>query len=362
MGRKISILTLSVCAVILWVNISLAQVLLWDDVGGSTAGYWDYFFDTLITYGVEICSVSSEGWTNIMDMDAVWLQCPDSNSYPTDIREILIEYARNNGRIIMGEWQELSPRIHRTALHPLLIDPRWQTTMEITDTFPMGGLGTAYFDDILPFLPFTDGISVIGLGDVSVITCGTHAYPIVCADSTCTTAVVAISYPFLHEGNCTTYTVLIINGEELDSNEAFWGGGEDIIQFCKNIFLSAAGVSGYELEPGAIPGGGNACSLMTEQYLCSHSPNPFTPNSDDINDFTQFEFDNMGNSEGTIYIYNIHGHEVRQINVPAGANAKTAAQWYGTDNCGNPLPQGVYVYVIESGGEIVCEGTVTLAR
>jgi len=120
----------------------------------------------------------------------------------------------------------------------------------------------------------------------------------------------------------------------------------------------------YQIELGhkAILFDGGEIQIPCDYDYCSRFPNPFTPNSDDINDFTQFEFDNMGNSEGTIYIYNIHGHEVRQIDVPAGANAKTAAQWHGADNNGNPLPQGLYIYVIESGGEIVCEGTVTLAR
>ena len=127
-----------------------AQVLLWDDVGGLTCGYWNYTFDTLVTYGVEICSVSSEGWSSIMDMDAVWLQCPDSNAYPSDIREILIEYARNNGKIIMGEWQEWSSRIHGTGLNPLLSDSRWQTTMEIVESaYPY----TNYADSIISFPP-----------------------------------------------------------------------------------------------------------------------------------------------------------------------------------------------------------------
>jgi hypothetical protein len=58
----------------------------------------------------------------------------------------------------------------------------------------------------------------------------------------------------------------------------------------------------------------------------------------------------------------MHGHEVRKINIPTGANAKAAAKWDGKDNNGNAVTQGLFIYTIESGGEVVCEGTITIAR
>jgi len=53
---------------------------------------------------------------------------------------------------------------------------------------------------------------------------------------------------------------------------------------------------------------------------------------------------------------------VKRISVPTGGAAKVAARWDGTDEDGNPLPPGLYVYIITVRGELVCEGTVTLAR
>ncbi|MCD6594522.1 gliding motility-associated C-terminal domain-containing protein [bacterium] len=97
-------------------------------------------------------------------------------------------------------------------------------------------------------------------------------------------------------------------------------------------------------------------------YLCSRTPNPFTPNSDTENDYTYFTFDGIGEKEATIYIYDMHSILVREIDVPAGANAKTAARWNGLDKNRRSLPQGLYLYVIECNGEVVCKGTVTLAR
>ena len=95
---------------------------------------------------------------------------------------------------------------------------------------------------------------------------------------------------------------------------------------------------------------------------CSRVPNPFTPNSDRQNDRCQFTFPGLVYEVGHIYIYDILGNLVRRIDVPKGEYAKDYAVWNGCDSNGKPLPQGVYVYVIEVGGEVVCEGTVTIAR
>jgi len=97
-------------------------------------------------------------------------------------------------------------------------------------------------------------------------------------------------------------------------------------------------------------------------HRCERFPNPITPNFDAINDFAQFEFDGIFVKPARIHIFDIHGHEIRTIDVPAGLSAKQHARWDGTDDGGNPVPEGVYIYTIEVTGEIVCEGTVTVAR
>jgi len=97
-------------------------------------------------------------------------------------------------------------------------------------------------------------------------------------------------------------------------------------------------------------------------HRCERFPNPITPNFDAINDFAQFEFDGIFVKPAQIHIFDIRGHEIRTIDVPAGLSAKQHARWDGTDDGGNPIPEGVYIYTIEVAGEVVCEGTVTVAR
>jgi len=95
---------------------------------------------------------------------------------------------------------------------------------------------------------------------------------------------------------------------------------------------------------------------------CTRLPNPFTPNSDNINDKVQFTFPGMIYSPGLIYIFDVQNKMVKEITIPKGVGAKEFAIWDGSDNNNDPLPQGLYIYLIKSGGEVVCNGTVTIAR
>ncbi|MCD6594658.1 hypothetical protein J7L68_03175 [bacterium] len=98
---------------------------------------------------------------------------------------------------------------------------------------------------------------------------------------------------------------------------------------------------------------------------CSRVPNPFTPNDDSENEYAQFTFPDMAAKDGTIYIYDMYSSLVKQIDVAAGqgvTETRHIARWYGKDSKGNKVPQGVYLYVIVVDGEVVCEGTVTVAR
>ncbi len=333
-----------------------AQDILIDDVNTVWDWDWDTYTDTLTSNGAAIHYVSFEGWTDIMNMDMLWIpKLLNDAYYDSPTKSILQCFVRDGGRIVIWHSDQWT-----LPTNDLLTDTGWETTMEI---FDMGIHCQEQIRCTFSFSPFTDNVdSLITIGP-TIISCGEHAYPFAFIDSFCSQAIVAMSYPFLHEENCSSY-ILLVTGTYAFTWSPCRDSGyfADKGRFASNILLTAAGVPGYELEPGAIPGGGNACEEIPEEYYCTRVPNLFTPNEDGFNDYCQFEFDGMGNSEGTIYIYNIHGHEVKQINVPEGANAKTAAQWHGTDNHGNPLPQGVYMYVIESGGEIVCEGTVVIAR
>ena len=129
-----------------------------------------------------------------------------------------------------------------------------------------------------------------------------------------------------------------------------------------NLVLGCAGVPGYELAPGAIPGGGNVCDSMIESEHCTRYPNPFTP-GEASNKEVVFEYPGLGEKPATIFIYNVQNILVREINIPVSYSAsKEKARWDGKDNYGKPMRQGLYLYVVESEGQIICSGSVVLAR
>jgi flagellar hook assembly protein FlgD len=70
----------------------------------------------------------------------------------------------------------------------------------------------------------------------------------------------------------------------------------------------------------------------------------------------------MMEDRAIIYIYNLHNIEVKKLTVSVESKAKYDAQWDGTDKHGNLLPEGLYIYLIIVDDNIVCEGTVTIAR
>jgi len=122
----------------------------------------------------------------------------------------------------------------------------------------------------------------------------------------------------------------------------------------------------YEIELGhkaiTFYAGKITIPCETQYYPCTRIPNPFTPDGDTYNDEIYFTYPGIGESEGVIKIFNLRNIPVRTIEVPAGAGAKQSAKWDGTDNAGEPLLQGIYLYIIKSQGRIICKGTITLVR
>ena len=85
------------------------------------------------------------------------------------------------------------------------------------------------------------------------------------------------------------------------------------------------------------------------------TPNPFTPNGDNINESTQFNVDLPDDVEiDEINIYNIKGRLIRTL-------TDNQTSWDGTDQFDKTVEGGIYIYQIKTGTGIV-SGTVTLIR
>ncbi len=102
--------------------------------------------------------------------------------------------------------------------------------------------------------------------------------------------------------------------------------------------------------------------FVPPDHGCKRMPNPFTPNSDGANEQAKFTFPGLMFHEAHIRIFDIHSKQLADIFVPRGMSAKDFAIWDGRDSDGAMVPEGVYVWTIEVRGEIVCNGTVTVAR
>ena len=49
-------------------------------------------------------------------------------------------------------------------------------------------------------------------------------------------------------------------------------------------------------------------------------------------------------------------------NIPYQFGDFLARSWNGKDDIANPLPEGLYIWIIISNNEVVCNGTVVLAK
>ena len=106
-------------------------------------------------------------------------------------------------------------------------------------------------------------------------------------------------------------------------------------------------------------------SFIIEPLIsCRVVPNPFTPNGDEINDITAFDFPHMFTEPGHLLIYDIRNRLVfdRKIEPVTDASDLLSRSWAGRDNNGQLLAEGLYLYVIKQDGNVICNGTVVLAR
>ncbi len=99
---------------------------------------------------------------------------------------------------------------------------------------------------------------------------------------------------------------------------------------------------------------------IAQSTNCRMSTNPITPNSDGYNDYTEFSFPGITDTDKdrVIYIYDVTHRLVKEIDAP-GIHGFA---WDGTDDNDNTVPQGVYYYIITVDDESICNGTSSVAR
>jgi hypothetical protein len=106
--------------------------------------------------------------------------------------------------------------------------------------------------------------------------------------------------------------------------------------------------------------------LIEPDVECLVFPNPFTPGgSPGINDIAVFNYPFMFSEKAELVIYTVRNIEVYRADidmVDRDIVEYGPRSWNGKDSKGNLLPDGLYIYLIIKGGEVVCNGTVVLAR
>ncbi len=106
--------------------------------------------------------------------------------------------------------------------------------------------------------------------------------------------------------------------------------------------------------------------LIEPDVDCIVFPNPFTPdNSPGVNDVAVFNYPFMFSEKAELVIYTVRNVEVyrAEINmVDKDIVEYGPRSWDGRGTDGKLLPEGLYIYLIIKEGEVVCNGTVVLAR
>jgi len=341
-----------------------AQVLL-DDVN-SHYDYdsWSILIDTLRNHGVQVFPLSDRGWQMLDSVNVLWIEGPEY-FYPDSVKEKIVSFSRRGGKIFFGidAHTVCAGGNYARTLGDLFSYDNFKVNIELCikgPPHPEEGF-EGYF---IPLGPFTNGIDSLRFWiSWELRLLGDNTIPFIFMEPFI--IVGAISFPFKDEGDCENYVIIFTDMHKFETpsiiRERFSlpRGNWKLIT---NIFQTLVANYSFNVPCDSIPFIGITDSLTERRYSCLSLPSPFTPNGDGINDFCQFTFPDMMFSPAVIRIYDIHSVLVKDIQVPLGWAAKSAARWYGKDNSGKPVPQGVYLYEIEQNGEVICTGTVTVAR
>jgi len=83
-------------------------------------------------------------------------------------------------------------------------------------------------------------------------------------------------------------------------------------------------------------------------------PNPFTPNNDGFNDYTEFQYPEPSSGTIIISIFDVNGRKMTEI--------RNSRYWYGKDDKGREVKPGAYIYVVKNGEKVIAKGVIGVAR
>ena len=104
--------------------------------------------------------------------------------------------------------------------------------------------------------------------------------------------------------------------------------------------------------------------LIEPEVGCEVVPNPFTPNADNINDVAMFFYPNMFSEPAELVVFDTRNREVWRSSIPTQEDIVSAPGrlWDGRRKDGTQADSGIYLYVLTSGGRVICNGTLLLLR
>ncbi|MCK5833365.1 gliding motility-associated C-terminal domain-containing protein [bacterium] len=112
------------------------------------------------------------------------------------------------------------------------------------------------------------------------------------------------------------------------------------------------------------PGSFSWWFLIELETSCNRYPNPITPNNDGINDAAVFDYPDMFSGSAELSIFNTRNILVYRENIGPASDFSDVSNrvWDCKDSDGNPVRDGLYIYVIERDGRVICNGTLIMGR
>ncbi len=291
------LICLKILVLLLIPILPFAQRLLVDDYHSWESGAFSEFYDTLRSAGIEIHFTSDEGLSNIENMDCVWLQSPGGYSVEqpdTDFFEKIKNYYFNVGPLFISiNFDDRGVRWINWLIDyifeykPFIVYHKGYDEYYTTDSFwayPTGRFPplTNECDSFLVY----NSLSWIKIID----SCTT--FPLL---SYADTIYATITYQFTNESTCGPPLIVLTGNDKWEVLAWRHERGEDSIifqtvRYGKNLFLALLGFPGYELSPCQVPSGyciGDTCDRCKKSWSCNDYPDPFTANTDLINDYVQ---------------------------------------------------------------------------